>query len=155
MKKYFVVFKKYLAVSLEYRGALFLWMLVEMISFLSILFYWFAVFRSNSVVGTYQFNDIVYYYILAPIIWGITSIFISESLPFRIKDGNISSHLLKPYNYSLSLFLQALGIKIIQYLIKFPVYITIFIFITFYLKIEINYIYLFLGLLVAVFGLIL
>ena len=57
MKKYWYIFKANIAASLEYRGALFFWILVELVSLTSTVFIWSAVFRSNDFVGNYNYTN--------------------------------------------------------------------------------------------------
>jgi len=130
MKKYWVLFKSYLSASLEYRGALFTWLLVELVSLSSATFLWLAVFRTNQTVGDYDFGRIVSYYLLVPVIGGFTSIFVSEHLPRKIKDGAISIDLLKPYSISAINLLNQFGIKLTQLTIKLPAYLFAGIFFT-------------------------
>lgn len=125
MKKYWVLFKSNLSVSIEYKGALFTWMLFELVSLSSTTFLWLAVFRTNHTVGNYDFNKIIFYYILVPIIGGLTSIFVSEHLPRKIKDGAISTDLMKPYSIAVANLLNQFGIKLVHLSIKLPVYILI------------------------------
>lgn len=122
MKKYWALFKANLSASLQYRGALFTWILVELVSLTSVTFLWLAVFRSNSSVGNYDFTKMISYYLLAPIIGGFTSIFVSEHLPRKIKDGAISTDLMKPYSIAAAALINQFSIKLTQLTIKLPIY---------------------------------
>jgi ABC-2 type transport system permease protein len=128
MKKYWYLFKSNLAASLEYRGALFTWLLVELVSLTSSLFLWSAVFRTRTTVGSFDFTGILTYYLLIPIIGGFTSIFVSEHLPKKIKNGEISADLLKPYSIAFGTLINQFSIKLTQLTIKLPIYIGLGIF---------------------------
>ncbi len=155
MKKYWVLFKSNLSASLEYRGALFTWILVELVTLSSATFLWLAVFRANSSVGGYDFNKIISYYLLVPVIGGFTSIFVSEHLPRRIKDGAISADLMKPYSIAVANLLNQFSIKLTQLTIKLPVYIIAGAFFVSVFKIHHQFISLPLALAVCLFSYIL
>lgn len=110
---------------MEFRGALFVWFLVELLSLVSSLFIWLAIFRSHNSVAGYDRDGILLYYLLVPIVGAISSIYISEILPDKIKLGEISSEIVKPYQIAVGYFAKSLGTKITQLSFKAPVYIII------------------------------
>lgn len=152
MKKYLALFKSNLSASLQYRGALFTWILVELVSLSSATFLWLAVFRSNASVGNYDFNKIISYYLLVPIIGGFTSIFVSEHLPRKIKDGAISTDLMKPYSIATANLLNQLSIKLTQLTIKLPVYAVAGLFFISIFNLHIQFVSLPLALAICVFS---
>jgi len=111
-----------------------------------------AVFRTNQTVGDYDFGRIVSYYLLVPVIGGFTSIFVSEHLPRKIKDGAISIDLLKPYSISAINLLNQFGIKLTQLTIKLPAYLFAGIFFTHFFNIHLQLIYLPLALFICIFS---
>jgi ABC-2 type transport system permease protein len=125
MKKYLTLLKSDLAESLEYRGALLVWMLVEFVSLTSAFFLWTAVFRTTSEVGGYNYSQILTYYLLIPLIGAFVSIYVSEDLPHRIKDGDISMDLMKPYSLAFATFLSNISGKITQFSMKIPLYLVV------------------------------
>lgn len=155
MRKYWCLFKSNLSASLEYRGSLFTWIIVELVILTSSVFVWSAIFRTNSLVGGYDFTKIISYYLLVPIIGGLTSIYVSEHLPKKIKNGEISPELMKPYSIAISSLINQLSIKLTQLTIKFPIYIIIGFIITISLKINFSLSNLLLAILVCVFAYIL
>lgn len=125
MRKYWTLFKVNLVNSLEYRGFLIIWILTELVSLSSAIFLWMAVFRTNNMVGGYDRQKMLTYYLLLPTIGGFVSTFISERLPKMIKDGEISLDLLKPYSFAASMMLKNLGVKIVQQIFKIPIYVAV------------------------------
>ena len=152
MKKYWCLFKSNLAASLEYRGALFTWLLVELVSLTSSLFLWSAVFRTRTTVGSFDFTGILTYYLLIPFIGGFTSIFVSEHLPRKIKDGTISSDLMKPYSIAFGSLINQFSIKLTQLTIKLPVYIGLGGFFLYFFHVRIQPQALFLALFICFFS---
>lgn len=152
MKKYLQIFKANLTKSLEYRAALLVWVLVELVTLTSSVFLWSAVFRSNSVVGIYTYNKIISYYLLVPIVGGFTSIFVSEHLPRRIKDGDISSDLMKPFNIAVAALIDQFSFKLTQLTLKLPIYFIVGTMFALFFKIGFDINYLLLSLFVCVFA---
>lgn len=152
MRKYWVLFKSNLSASLEYRGALFTWILVELVGLTSAIFIWLAVFRTNTDVGNYDFNKIISYFILVPVIGSFTSIFVSEHLPKRIKDGQISTDLLKPYSIASANLINQFSIKLTQMTIKLPVYLVVVVLLGRYFRLAFDYRFGLLALVICVFA---
>lgn len=140
---------------LEFRGALVVWFLVELLTLVSSVFIWTAIFRTNSTVGSYDYQKIIQYYLLVPLIGAFTSIYISEHLPERIRLGEISAHIIQPYNVALGYLAKSLGTKLVQLTIKLPVYFLIYLLVITISPIRINPVYLALSLILCLFSLVL
>jgi len=124
--------------ALEYRSALFTWILVEIITLSSALFLWTGVFKTNQIVADYSYSNIILYYFLLPVVGAFTSVHISEKLPQKIKDGELSKDLVKPYSYLVGFVVNQLAIKSIQNTLKIPIYILVgsYLFIQFHLSLN-------------------
>lgn len=155
MKKYWSLLKVHLSATLEYRGALLIWILVELVSLTSSTFIWLAVFRTNNNVGGYDFTKIISYYLLVLVVGSFTSVFVSEHLPRRIKDGQISSDLMKPFSIAFEQLLNQFSFKLTQLTMKIPIYIIVGLLFTYLFEIKFNGIYLLLALVVCLFSYIL
>ncbi len=77
------------------------------------------------MVGSYDRQKMLTYYLLLPTVGGLVSTFISERLPKMIKDGEISVDLLKPYSFAASMMIRNLGVKVVQQVFKVPIYIAV------------------------------
>lgn len=152
MKKYWTFFKNYLSAGFEYRGAFVVWILSEVLSVASLLFLWFAVFRSQDSVGGYNLSSFVSYYLIVPLIGSLTQTFVSDRLPKRIKDGEISRDLLKPYSLSAALFIEHLGVKMNQLLLKTPLFLILYYLIVSRLGYSLSVSHIVLGMLLALLG---
>ena len=155
VKKYWRFLQNSFAGNLEFRGALIVWFLVELLTLISSIFIWTAIFRSNNTVGSYNYQSIVQYYLLVPLIGAFTSIYISEHLPERIRLGEISIQVIKPYNVALGYLFRSLGTKLVQLTFKLPVYFLIYLLIIAFTPIRINLFFLALSLFIALFSLLL
>lgn len=140
---------------MEFRGALFVWFLVELLSLVSSVFIWLAIFRSQQTVGGYDQQGMILYYLLVPIIGSISSIYISEILPEKIKLGEISAELVKPYGIAIGYFAKSLGTKLTQLSIKAPIYLIILYAINQYARIALSLNSVLFGLILACFSLLL
>lgn len=123
MKKYRVLFKNYLITIFEYRAIPITWALIEIISIVSGVFLWLAVYREQAEVAGYDLGQMIFYFALVPLIGSLTYVYVSSSLPKQIKDGRISMVLLKPYSLAGAQFLRQLSMKVAQQLLKVPLFL--------------------------------
>jgi len=123
---------------MEYRSIPVIWALIELISIISVVFLWLAIYRGQDIVGNYSFKQMLLYYALVPLIGSITDVYVTSSLPKMIKDGRISADLLKPYSLSLVHFLKSTSIKLAQQILKVPIFLAFILFIFFYFQISLD-----------------
>jgi ABC-2 type transport system permease protein len=132
MRKYVAIFKSHLSTVFEYRSVPVVWALIELLTVASAVFFWLAVYRTQGEVGNYQLSDMLAYYLLVPFVGSITYVHLSSSFPKKIKDGQISTDLLKPFNLSISLFLKSISSMILKQTTKLPIiFITMTVFFSF------------------------
>ena len=89
MRKYWFLFKGYLATMIEYRGVAISWALIEVVALFSSLFLWIAVYADKTNVGNYNFGQMIFYYAFIPLVGSLTEVYVASSLPRMIKDGRI------------------------------------------------------------------
>ena len=155
MKKYWRYFLSNLANIFEYRAVPVTWAVIELISVASGIFFWSAVYQDQQLVGQYDLQDMMSYYVLIPFVGTITYVHLATSFPKKIKDGQISVDLLKPYNLATALFFKAIGSMIFKLLIKVPFFIFAAFFLFHFFKIGLGFSNVFLTILVSLlaFGL--
>lgn len=103
--KYLVLFKNYLQTYIYYRANAFIWALVDSVHFVVIIFVWSAIFTNQSQVAGLNFPQIINYYLIALIIRELIYTGSGRNtIAEEIYNGQLSSHLLKPYNYLLRSF---------------------------------------------------
>jgi len=125
MKKYITILKNALSTSFEYRAQLTGIVLQEFFSFAGIFLLWLFIYRTNPEIAGYDFNQTINYYLFIPFIGVLTKVTIAEHLGKDIKDGDISSALLKPYNVGISFIYKDIGKKINWLLLISPLYVLI------------------------------
>jgi len=155
MKKYWVDLKISLANNLEYRGQLFVWFLNEFVGLVSTIFIWTAIFRTNTSVGTYNFQSIISYFILIPLIGAFTGVFVSDYFPRKIKNGEISSDIVKPYSVTGLIFVDTVSVKITQFTIKVPIYLVAGYLLANYFRLELYFTHLLEAMFVCIFSFLL
>jgi len=153
MRKYWFLFKSNLASRFEYRMENFLWAIIDTVSLAFAIFVWTAVYKTNSQVGDYNFAQMIIYYALIPVVGSLVYVHhINYGLPRSIKDGQISTEIIKPYNLSFNYFLKSTCIKIVQQFIKMPIFIIALIIITHALKVSFTPVNLIIGLIICLFS---
>lgn len=131
MNKYWAVIKNNFLATLEYRASILAWRLLDVVSLGSVIFIWLAVYRDNQSLGTYNFNDIMLYYLLIPIIRSFTDIYVTDHLSKFIKDGGISAILTKPINILAHELSLQIGAKVSGQAFRIPAHLGIVILIAY------------------------
>ncbi len=108
---------------LEYRSELVASAVNQLISFGVVIVLWLAVFRTNSSVAGYSFGQMALYYLLIPFIGLLTQVQLSAKVGFEIKDGLLSSSLLKPFAIWLGYLMRALAQCFYRLAILLPFYV--------------------------------
>jgi ABC-2 type transport system permease protein len=129
------MFKCCLATQLEYRARFWLWVVIELVTLSFAIFVWSAIYRENRLVGGYSFEQMVLYYALVPVVSNFVYVHVlTDYLAKRIKDGEISGEMIRPYNLSMAYFLRSTAIKVFQMVVKLPLFVISLGVIVFYLK---------------------
>ncbi|MBC8094346.1 MAG: ABC-2 family transporter protein [Akkermansiaceae bacterium] len=106
VKKYRHVINIGIQNSLTYRFNFLARSLFGLIPLIAMIYIWKAIFSGNAskglgnFVGTYNFAQMVSYYLLATVVEALTAVNEDDwQIAADIKDGNISQFLLKPIDY--------------------------------------------------------
>lgn len=130
MKKYTSLFATYFASSITYRANLLSTLILEAISVSSVLILWIAVYRNQSHVAGYDFNQAITYYLAVPIIGFLTHVVLSDQLAKEIRTGFFSNYLLKPLRFWQSSFVGVLATKLNYLLLVSPVIAAVLIYLS-------------------------
>lgn len=155
MKKYWRYFIANLANIFEYRAVPLTWAIIELITVASGIFFWLAVYRGQDKVGSFGLEEMMAYYILIPLVGSFTYVHLVNSLPGKIKDGQISTDLVKPYSLSAAMFFKALGSTIFKLLSKLPIFLSAAVFLFYFLGVSLNPGPVFLAILVSLLAFVL
>lgn len=120
MKKYLQIFKNELGTTLEYRSNLLISVLLEIIPVISLVILWNSVYKTNDSLGGFDFSKTLTYYLFIPFVGFVTSV--SINLGTMIKDGILSTALLKPYQIWLDVLFAVIANKVSYFFMIFPLY---------------------------------
>jgi ABC-2 type transport system permease protein len=129
MQKYLGLFRNYFSVSLEYRSNIVGLVIHELVSMGVIVTLWLAVYKTEESIGGYSMSQTILYYILVPFVGFITAVKLSDRLGREIKDGLLSSYLMKPYHLWIVSFIRTSADKMYTLLILIPIYLVILFFV--------------------------
>jgi viologen exporter family transport system permease protein len=123
LRNYLVLTKRSLAVSLEYR----MWMLIWMLSAsfpLVMLAVWLSL-AENGPIGGYTAGDFVGYFLLSFYMRQMTSVWVAWDLDYDIRHGHLSVKLLHPVHPIHDYISNNLADKVLRGLIFTPIVILV------------------------------
>lgn len=125
MKKYWAIFKINWESVLVYRFNVFMWRVRSMLSFLTIYFFWGAVFSEYSQIAAYGQTSMLFYLGIAFFL--NTLVFANDSfrITAEIANGDLNNYLLKPMSYLSQWLARDWSLKVLN-LILFIIEISAF-----------------------------
>lgn len=129
MRKYWAIFKITWQDAVEYRAEFLGHMVLGLITFLVMYFIWSAVFRERTYFGSYTFSGMMTYVLMTRFLHFASRNNVGRMIAEEIKEGGISSDLLKPFNYLkwwFSYFLADRGFEFILRLLMLVVFFILF-----------------------------
>jgi ABC-2 type transport system permease protein len=111
MKKYLYNFVLILKSSFHYRFNTVMGLFFENINILITIIFWILIFKSSSskILRSYNINDIITYFVIGSIFRKFIITDSGWTYLFRIKNGMLSSQLLRPYNISIMTYCNNLS----------------------------------------------
>lgn len=132
MKKYWQIFKASWQNALAYRLNFFMWQVRSLLSFLTIYFFWFAVFTQYHDVGGYSRTVMLAYLLVTGFLRNLVLWTSSYQACVEIASGDLNNYLIKPLNYfgswlardwadkAQSLIFFTPGLALLIYILKIP-----------------------------------
>jgi len=161
MPKYFSLAKITFQEYFTYRLNFILWRFRNLIFFLSVFFFWMAIFENRNEVLGYQKSQMLAYIIGVALLRSVILASRSVDLPGLIRNGDLNKLILQPFNFFsfwftkdvvdklLNIIFVLVEIGIILAIFKFPFYIpqnpatyayfTVIIFIAIFLSFFLNF----------------
>ena len=119
---YIQQFKTTLAAQVQYRAALFIWMIGHVLDPVIYLVVWSTVSRaSGGRVGSFTTGEFVAYYIVLMLINHATFTWIMFEYDYRIRHGDLSFALLKPIHPIHADIADNISFKLITFTMMFPI----------------------------------
>lgn len=105
--------------QLAYKGAFYLFILINLFSSFIRYYLWMAIYGSSgqAVLGGLSKNEMVVYVFMVYITSSVVMISISNLVSDDVVKGTVAMNLIKPIDYRLSLMSQALGGMIYRFLV--------------------------------------
>ncbi len=125
MRKFWAYLRVGTQEALTYRAESVVWFLLEVLGLIPIISLWIYMLKHGKLNFT-STSFLVTYYFLVTIISRLTSSNFEEWVIEQIKDGYVSTVLLKPFSYSLFVFAQEITWKLFGLAYLLPTFIIIF-----------------------------
>jgi ABC-2 type transport system permease protein len=106
VKKYFKIFEINWQNIFVYRFNFVVWRTSIVFKYLSIYFFWFAVYQYQGRVGFYSRNTMLTYIFLAGVLRNFVTVSRSSDVAVSIATGELSRHLIQPVDYFKKLFIK-------------------------------------------------
>jgi len=109
IKKYLPFFKARMMEMFIYRGAVWLWLLVDVFQFVMMIFLWNSVYEYKDVINGFTFNEMLIYFLLTNLFFVFTQVEAVFLISEEIREGRISLYMVKPISYKIRLYFEILG----------------------------------------------
>ena len=118
LKKYLALLRRSIALTLEYRAGILIWMVVNVMP-LVMLAVWYSLAEDGPIAG-YSQTDFVSYYLLMTWVRQMTNVWVIWELDYEIRHGDLSVKLLHPLNPIHDYFAGHLSDKIFRFIVLLP-----------------------------------
>jgi ABC-2 type transport system permease protein len=122
MRKFFAFVQSTWQLTLAYRGESVVWLMLELVPLAIMISFWNSLLISHRLDFN-QFSQLTLYYFLSLIISRLTSVHFEDWIIDEIKDGKISTYLLKPFSYQIYLLAHEVTWRLSNLVILIPILI--------------------------------
>lgn len=109
--------------AIMYRLDMTVWMLIDIISPFVMIFVWIAAFKETADIQSFNVNSMVAYYLIANFCLVITIPNTEWSVLNQVKNGTLSTELLRPVDFFWRLFVGGSVFHAIRILVYIPFFI--------------------------------
>jgi ABC-2 type transport system permease protein len=128
LKKYFALTRAGILENLQYRLALFVMVIGNLLYLTLTYFLWKAIFASSGsdVVNGMTFEMTMVYLVLATSLYGVVELYLVWEIGRSIQKGKIVLDLLRPFKYKHYLFWSNSGVLVVNFFLTFiPTFIIV------------------------------
>ena len=111
--------------NLAYRANTFIMMISVLFSFGVMYYFWTSIYSQGNQIGSYSLNEIISYYIFVTIFELLFTANTAWSIGEEIKNGQITSSVLKPIGYLEYKFAQSSGAFLYRMMFFAPIIIVV------------------------------
>lgn len=155
MKKYYLIGKGIIDEILMDRINFVIWRFRIVISVLIAYFLWSAVLAKQPIVGNYTHSLLLTYILFASLVGSLIFSTRSFNIGDEINQGNLSNHLLRPYNYFFVLLSSDIADKLMNVLFSICELFILYVIFKPAIFWQLNSIYLFSTILAIIIGMLL
>lgn len=127
MRKYWAIFKVSWEKSLAYRADIIGHLGMGLINFLIMYFIWAAIFKNRTFFNGYTFSAMMTYVLMTRFLHFVMRGNIGRQIGDEIKEGKISSYLVKPINYTGWWFSTFFAERGFEFLVRITMLVLFFI----------------------------
>ncbi|MDO5156457.1 MAG: ABC-2 family transporter protein [Eubacteriales bacterium] len=128
LKKYFALTRLGILETIQWRLALFVMVLGNLLYLTLIYFLWKAIFTSagTDVVNGMTFEMTMVYLVLASSLYGVVELYLVWEIGRNIQNGKIVLDLLRPFKYKQYVFWENSGTLVVNFFVTFiPTFIIV------------------------------
>ncbi len=105
--------------QLAYKGAFYLFILIDLFSSFIRYYLWMAIYGSSGqeVLGGLSRSEMVVYVFMVYVTSSVVMVSISTQVSNDVVQGTVAMNLIKPIDYRLSLMSQAFGVLMYRFLV--------------------------------------
>lgn len=138
MAKFLALLKFKFLQSLNFRAEIFVWILLDLIPFGIMFIVFKSIYTSQESYHSYTAHQIILYYLLVPIIQGVSSTHFEGWRVEEIKNGKIDGYLLRPLSYLSEIIVSDIAGKIFYLCIFGPIYVFFFAMVSHYTQFSLS-----------------
>lgn len=116
VKKYLRIYLTELQEAINYRTELFLWSIIGVMPLLGMLTIWLNVFQTTTVIGGYNLNAVIGYYLIGYMFSEVTGSHFEQGMIEQIKNGSIVRWLIKPISLKRFLYVHEISWRTMTFL---------------------------------------
>ena len=123
MRLYLTMVRLSMADAIQYRVESAIYFLYEIVPPIMMAFVWLTVYQEQSTVAGYALGEMLAYTVGVMVLRGTVTLHVEWALDHEIRQGLLSTQLIRPFNYWAFLFADAIAWRFVRLLFTVPVLI--------------------------------
>jgi len=121
MRLYLTMIRLSIADAIQYRVESAIYFLYEMLPPIMMAFVWLAVYQEQPSVAGFSLAEMLVYTVGVMVLRGTVTLHVEWALDHEIRQGLLSTQLIRPYNYWAYLFVDAISWRFVRLTFTIPV----------------------------------
>lgn len=119
-RKLYALFRLTIMTAIQFRAETFLWMLIDIIPPITMIFIWKAIYSGDNILRGYTLNQVIQYYMLVSILYRFAESHFEEYRSQQIREGKVDIYLVKPLSFPLMILISHISNKFLSAFIYAP-----------------------------------